>query len=435
MGRIKTIIAAVLAVVGIALLVSPYSPWSGAAPAFGEKALGLLKKCELPFLRPADETAGDVVEKRLMEIAGARCYEGQVRSGETLDMILRRAGASSSEAHSFVTEMRKVFDPRKVRPGDTYKIYLGGDGEVWKFAYRKSPVEIYEAEREGRAWATRKISIPIERRQASVAGVLENSLWESFSRAGADADLIMGFVDLFSWDIDFAHESQAGDEFRVIYEALYAEGQPIGNGRILAASYKDSGGFHHAFFYENGDSRGYYDLAGNSVKKSFLRAPLSFSRISSSFSRARLHPVSHVIKPHLGVDFAAPVGTPVWAVADGTVVSAGYQNGGGNTIGIRHAQSYETYYLHLSRFGKGIKTGTRVEQGQVIGYVGSTGVSTGPHLDYRVKKNGSWINPLKEKFTPGEPVPKTNLADFQAYAQSWILKLNVLPLRMEIARN
>ncbi len=433
MRRVKTTLLAILAVLGAVVLFGPLSPWSAVKPALGEGALSLLKRFELPSTKAADETAGDRVEKRVMEMVGARCSEGVIRNGETLETILRRSGASANEAFAFVTEMRKVFDPRKVKPGDTYRMYLDGDGELLKFSYRRSPVEIYEARREGKSWATSKVNVPIEKRQASIAGVLESSLWESFVRAGADADLIMGFADLFSWDVDFAHDSQQGDEFRVIYEVLYADGQPIGNGRILAASYKDHDHNHTAFYYDNGDSKGYYDLAGNSTKKTFLRAPLSFLRISSNFSYARLHPVTHVVKPHLGVDFAAPIGTPVWAVADGTVIAMGNHDGGGNTIAIRHAMSYETYYLHLDHYGRNVRPGARVEQGQVIGYVGMTGMATGPHLDYRVKKNGQWINPLKEKFTPGEPIPKAKFSDFKSWAQNWLEKLDGLPLRLEIA--
>jgi len=433
MRRAKTIILALLAVAGFVLLLSPPGLLPSAAPTIGENALALLKRIEMPSFKPADESAGEVVERRVMETVGARLVEGKVRSGETIEMILRRSGMSASQAYSFVNTMRTVFDPRKAQPGDQYRLWIDGEGEILKFNYKKSPVEIYEAERASRGWVARKLSIPIQKKQASIAGVLEGSLWESFSRAGGDAELIMGFVELFSWDIDFSHDSHAGDEFRVVYEVLYADGQPIGNGRILAASYRDNEGTHSAFYWNSPEVAGYFDMNGNSIRKNFLRMPLNFSRISSNFSYARLHPVSHVVKPHLGVDFAAPVGTPVWAVADGTVVSAGRENGGGNTVALRHAMSYETFYLHLDHFGKGVAPGARVEQGQVIGYVGVTGITTGPHLDYRVKKSGQWINPLREKFLPGQPVPKAKLDDYKSWVNGWMKKLGDLPLRLQIA--
>lgn len=435
MRRVKTLLLALLVVSGLVLLFMPSAFFSWVRPSMGADALSALKRFEVPSFRAADDTAADLVELRVMEMVGAKMVEGRIRQGETLDVVLKRCGVSSGDAHDLVAAIRPVFDPRKVRPGDTYRVWKDNDGEVIKVNYKRSPIEIYEAERQGESWATKKLFVPIEKKEASVAGVLEGSLWESFARSGANADLIMGFVDLFSWDIDFAHESQPGDQFRVVYEVLYADGQPIGNGRILAASYRDDGGYHHAFYYETADAKGYYDLKGNSVKKSFLRSPLSFTRVSSNFSYARLHPVTHKVKPHLGVDFAAPRGTPVWAVADGTVVRTGNYDGGGNTVAIKHAMGYETYYLHLERYGANVKPGARVEQGQVIGYVGSTGVSTGPHLDYRVKKNGGWVNPLKEQFTPGLPIPKTKITEFKGFAEEWMKKLDAIPQKQEIARS
>lgn len=433
MRRVKTIVLAVLALCCFAVLVSPMGVGSDASPSLGSEALALLKRIEVPSFKPADENAAEVVERRVMELAGARLSEGVIRNGDTLDIILRRTGMSSSQSHAFVTSLHKVFDTRRVRSGDTYRLWTDNDGEVLKFGYKRSPVEIYEAEKDKSGWVAKKVSVPIDKKQASVAGVLQGSLWESFARAGADADLIMGFVDLFSWDIDFAHDSHAGDEFRVIYEVLYADGQPIGNGRILAATYKDNEETHSAVYWNSSEVSGYFDLKGNSIRKSFLRAPLSFNRVTSNFSHARLHPVTHKVRPHLGVDFAAPTGTPVWAVADGTVIKIGRGGGGGNEVGLRHAQSYETYYLHLDRFGKGITVGTRVEQGQVIGYVGSTGLSTGPHLDYRVKRGGQWVNPLKEKFTPGQPVPPASIAEYKTWAADWQKKLQNLPVGLQVA--
>lgn len=433
MRRAKTIILALLAVVGVLLILSPAGYFRSAAPRFGSEAMGLLKRLELPSFRAADETAGEVVARKVMETVGGRLVEGVIRNGETLDMVLRRAGIGSNLSYAFTTAIRPVFDPRKVRASDEYRLWLDADGDIMKFHYKRSPIEIYEAERAKSGWVAHKVAVPIEKKEETLAGVLEGSLWEAFSRAGANGDLIMSFADLFSWDIDFAHDSQPGDEFRVVYEALYADGKRIGNGRILAASYKDSEHTHTAVYWNSGELAGYFDGGGNSIRKSFLRSPVNFLRISSNFSYARLHPVSHVVKPHLGVDFAAPIGTPVWAVADGTVTRAGFEGGGGNTISIRHAMGYETYYLHLSKFGKNVTTGARVEQGQVIGYVGSTGTSTGPHLDYRVRRNGQWVNPLREKFAPGEPVPPSRLAEYKTWAAEWSKKLEALPTRVQVA--
>ena len=294
-------------------------------------------------------------------------------------------------------------------------------------------MEIYEADWTGKDWRVVRVNVPVERREAVISGDVTGSLWESFARAGADPDLIMSFVDLFGWDVDFAHESQPGDQFRVVYQVLYADGQPVGNGRILAASYRDSNEAHYAVYWESGKTKGYFDQKGQSVRKSFLRSPVNFNRISSNFSYRRLHPVTRDVRPHMGVDFAAPIGTPVWAVADGTVMFVGASGGSGRMISIRHAQGYETSYLHLSRFASSVRAGGRVSQGNVIGYVGSTGTSTGPHLDFRVKKDGRWVNPLKEKYLPGTPVASDEMARYRQWAGEWMDRLAALPVDIKVA--
>jgi murein DD-endopeptidase MepM/ murein hydrolase activator NlpD len=239
-------------------------------------------------------------------------------------------------------------------------------------------------------------------------------------RAGESDTLTLAFAELFAWDIDFAHELQPGDSFRLVVEKIYRDRRFVQYGRILAAEYRQSDGTHQAYFFPWPDARGeYYTAEGRSVRASFLRSPISYTRISSGFSGARLHPVLRTVRPHLGVDFAAPAGTPVWAPADGVVLARGRDDAGGNRIALRHGGGYETHYLHLSRFAAGIMVGSRVRQKEVIGYVGSTGLSTGPHLDYRVRRGGAWVNPVKEAFPRAEQLPPQFAAEFAEY-RTWL---------------
>jgi murein DD-endopeptidase MepM/ murein hydrolase activator NlpD len=261
-----------------------------------------------------------------------------------------------------------------------------------------------------------------------VRGTIRSSLYEAMDRAGEGDALTGAFADLLAWDIDFAHELQPGDTFRAVVEKVYRDGRFVQYGRILAAEYHDAGGVHRAYFFPWPDARGdWYGADGRSVRASFLRSPISYTRISSGFSGARLHPVLNVVRPHLGVDYAAPEGTPVWAPADGTVTALRRGGEGGNEVVLRHGGGYESHYLHLSRFAAGLRVGDRVRQKEVLGYVGATGLATGPHLDYRVQRNGRWVNPVTESFPRGEELPTALLARF-AEQRSWLDGETITPL-------
>lgn len=399
---------------------------------FDDSSLTTLSAISMPTCAGADENISLRLEEGAKRTLKARVTKGEISRGDTLDVIARRAGVSPNRSQSFTSALRPVLDPRQMRLGDDYTFWTAPDGEVLRFEYQKSPVEIIRGDLSGDSWVVKKVNVPIERVEATISGTLEGSLWNSFIEAGADADLIMAFADLFAWDVDFTHESQPGDQFRAVYERLYVDGKFIGNGRIKAASYKDRDETHFAFYF-TGVTTGYYDLKGNNIRKSFLRSPLDFTRVTSNFSSARRHPVTHEVKPHYGVDFGAPTGTPVKAVADGSVSFAGANGGAGKMITLRHAMGYESSYLHLSGYGKGIRSGARVDQGQVIGYVGATGLATGPHLDYRLRINGSWVNPLKHKFEPGPPVAASDRPAFEAGSKEWIAVLDRMPLLGAVA--
>ncbi|PLX44024.1 MAG: hypothetical protein C0609_06580 [Deltaproteobacteria bacterium] len=421
-------LTAVVAAVG-----RPDRLFSTPVPVFDDAASEKLSLLSEPIALPAGEAFTQKLNEESRELLGLVYTEGELKSHETLDSLLRKEGVENTAIFNFARALTPVLDPRTMRPGDRYGILTDPEGSLLSFEYSRSPVEKYRADLSAEGWKCEEVEVEVTHERARTDGILAGSLWESFTRTGADADLIMAFVELFGWDIDFAHESQPGDEFRVIYEKLYADGVFVGNGRIIAASYKDSEETHYAFYYAAEKSKGYYDIDGNNVRKSFLRSPLKFSRISSKFSYNRKHPVTKKVQPHMGVDYAASVGTPVWAVADGTVTFAGRKGPNGKMITLRHARGYETFYLHLSRFAKGIKTGRKVDQGQTIGYVGSTGRATGPHLDYRLKQNGKWVNPLRHKYKPGPPVDKENKDGFNAVAKTLLAELEDVKLPAQLA--
>ncbi|OGD21090.1 MAG: hypothetical protein A2Y69_13715 [Candidatus Aminicenantes bacterium RBG_13_59_9] len=256
---------------------------------------------------------------------------------------------------------------------------------------------------------------PVEIAVRMIWGTIEESPILAFNELGEGDLLALNFADLFGWDVDFYIDLRQGDAFKVIFEKRYLEGRFIGYGQVLAAEFTNQGRVLQAYAYVPPGSRklGFYDSAGKSMEKEFRRSPLKWARITSRFSSSRLHPIHKVYRAHYGVDYAAHVGAPAQATADGTVVFAGWNGASGRMVRIRHKNAYETMYLHLQSFGPGIHTGARVKSGDIVGYVGTSGDSTGPHLDYRITRNGSYLNPLSAKFDPVEPLREENLADFK----------------------
>ena len=391
-----------------------------------------------PFTPSIDDTFSSQIDGKIYSLRGLRREEGEMERGQTLDQVLRRAGLEAREAQAFTQALRAVFDPRRARTGDKYELLVDGRGRLSQFVYRRGPMEIYRAdalpEGEGAGWKVERVLVPIEHREVEVAGRISDSLYASFLEAGGDADLVMAFVELFSWDVDFSRETREGDQFRVICDRLFVDGEPVGNGRIFAARYQGVRGTHTALYYRSKSVEGYFDPEGRSIRKSFLRSPLKFTRVSSSFNKARLHPILDIVRPHNGVDYAASAGTPVRSVADGTLIDAGWRGGAGKAVTIRHTRGYETSYNHLSRFGSGARAGARVKQGDVIGFVGETGLATGPHLDFRVKKNGVWVDPQKEKYVAGDPIPPREREAYRALLQKWLQRLDSIVSPVQVAR-
>ena len=348
---------------------------------------------------------------------------GTLGKKRTFQDALAALGVARDRVVEIVQALRPHLDFRRLQPHDALEVHHDPSGDPVKFVYRQSPVDVVEATREGDAWTASRLDVPVDRRVVVVAGTLRDNLFESVERLGEQAPLVLDFAEIFAWDFDFAADAQPGDRFRMLVEKVYTGDQFVRYDRILAAEYESEGRAHVAIHFKDKDASGYYTPAGESLRRAFLKSPLEFTRISSAFSRGRRHPILGGVRPHLAVDYAAPAGTPVWAVADGTVEYAGYKGGNGNTVIVRHRANFKTMYNHLSRFGKGIRAGAAVRQRQTIGYVGSTGLSTGPHLDYRVIKDGRFVNPLKQTFLPGVPISSGNRQTFAEARDSLLARL------------
>lgn len=344
-------------------------------------------------------------------LAPLKVLEGRITRNATLGGLLRDT-LSPEGVHELVAAARPAYDLARLSVGHPFGATFGPDGLLAAFTYGIDELRTLKVtRREGRYEAevlTRAYDVRVE----TVSGVVVSSLFGAVEDAGEQDQLAVDLAEIFAWDVDFNTELQRGDSFRVAVEKLYLDGKHVGYAKIHAAELLRGDRRLQAVRFEGRQETGYYAPDGNPLRKAFLRSPLRFTRISSGFTHARFHPILKTMRPHLGVDYAAPVGTPVRAAGGGVVTLAGWSGGYGKTVKIRHPNGYETLYGHLSRIG--VKPGQRVEQAQVIGAVGTTGRSTGPHLDYRMIKDGSFVNPLKLKSPPASPVPAAERAAFDA---------------------
>ena len=326
----------------------------------------------------------------------------RVQAGETLSGILHRHGLTNKQWRDIQPFLKKNPELSAIREGGRYYAFRN-DTALCYFAYKlnRRETRIVSLLDSFYLWHD-TLPLIIERRKAEFT--ITSSLWQAITDKNLPVELALELSEIYAWTINF-FALQPGDSVRVLYDEQFVEGSRIGIGRIYAAHFYHGKKWLPAYYLDDKKASGYFDDEGKSLRKTFLKAPLNYKRISSHFSYARKHPVYHVVRPHTGVDYAAPAGTPVVALGDGVVTFRAYKGGGGNTIRIRHNSTYETGYLHLSKYAKGLKVGQYVKQGEVIGYVGSTGASTGPHLDFRVWKNGTPVNPLTLDSPSAEPVP------------------------------
>jgi murein DD-endopeptidase MepM/ murein hydrolase activator NlpD len=340
-------------------------------------------------------------------------FRGRVKKNETLTDILLPHGVSYKDIYNLSLASKGKFNLRKINYGKDYVIYTQEDSipKVDYFVYLSDPVNytVFDLRDSMNIYSAAKDVVV---RENQVAGVIEFSLYETLSEANTDIQLALKLSEVFAWQIDF-FALQKGDLFKVVFEEEYVDDKFFRIGKIKAAYFNHKNSDYYGFYFRQDDKDDYFDEENNSLYKDFLKAPLKFSRISSRYSRSRYHPILKRYRPHLGIDYAAPTGTPIQSVGDGVVVTKKYQKGGaGRYLKIKHNGTYTSGYMHLSRYAKGINVGSKVRQGDIIGYVGSSGLSTGPHLDFRFWKNGSPVNYLNIEFPSSHPVKEENVADF-----------------------
>ncbi len=363
-------------------------------------------------------------------------HSGEIRKNSSFSDVMTACGATHQQVHDIVREAKEVYDLGRIQPGQKYEIFNGDDGSIEKIRLSTTDETAYvEIACSHEGINVERIEYPYEITVREASGLITQSLFASIIEQELPQALGAMLVEIYAWDIDFFTEIRKNDYFRVIYEERRMLDGPdheerTGIGDIIAAEFNTSGESRYCFLFNNNDEYDdYFDYDGKSLRKQLLRAPLKYSRISSGFNKRRFHPVLHSYAPHLGIDYAAPTGTPVQSTGDGTVMTASRTRANGNYVKIRHNNSYISYYLHLSKFGKGIKSGVKVKQGQTIGYVGATGYATGPHLDYRVKKNGRFVNPRNLKLPPAKPVSSEKMAAFTARRDSLVATMRAVPVR------
>jgi len=337
-----------------------------------------------------------------------------IEDGDTLDSVLLSGGLTNGESATLTRSFGQSVDVRRLRPGNLVRFHYDARHAIDSVELKINGWGEIDALRTDGAFTVTPRQAEQHDVDTTVSATIESSLYEAVRNAGETPQLVQQLVDVFQWDVDF-FALRKGDSFSVVVKKKYAGSDLVGYGPIVAARFTHDGNTYEAFRHELPDGHaGYYARTGSPLRKQFLRAPLQFTRITSGFSQHRFHPLLHYFRPHHGVDYGAPVGTPVMTTADGVVVEAAYNRGEGNYIKVRHTSRIETMYLHLSRFAKNIRRGARVNQGDVIGYVGMTGLATGPHLDYRVSDNGTWLNPLQLKSITADPLGGAQLTQFRA---------------------
>lgn len=357
-------------------------------------------------------------------------FKKEILTGSTFSILAGQSGIATSTANAILASAKGVYDLARITAGKQIAlVYDAASGELEEL--------IYEIDKEDKlvvknvstttaeAWEAALVPIEYTVEIDKAKGVIESSLYETIVNQGLDERLALALAETFAWQIDFAAQIQKGDSFKVIYEKKYREGAYDHPGKIIAAEFINAGERFRGFYFQGQETKaGYYDEEGNSVQKVFLKAPLQYKYISSGFSYKRFNPILKTFTAHRGIDYAAPQGTPVVTVGDGTVVESGWKGYYGIMVKVRHNETYSTVYGHFSSIAKGIKIGTRVKQGQIVGYVGSTGLSTGPHLHYEMHKFGNLTNPFTEKIPAGEPVKESDLQAFREVRDRYQAELN-----------
>jgi len=405
------------AAAAVVTTVEPVLPAVGETPA-SDPALALERNSN-PGVEAATEPAA--------------VHEFTVRSGDTLERIFRRVGVDPADAY-LASRQEETRILNRLHPGKSLRLAVDADGRLQELLYEVDLATRLRVARsaEGDAFSVETKTREFETRLRYVSGVIDSSLFDAGQRAGLADPVIMQLVEIFGWDIDFVLDLRDSDSFAVVYEEDFWRGHKVANGTVVAAEFINRGNRVRAVRHVDADGHAhYYSPDGENMRKAFLRTPVEFSRISSRFGR-RHHPVLNRMRMHNGVDYAAPAGTPVRATADGRIVHRGRKGGYGNAVVIRHGGSYSTLYAHLSRFKSGLRNGDRVRQGDVIGYIGSTGLATGPHLHYEFRVNGAHANPLNFKQPKAEPIPAKYRSAFLQQAGVWETRLDLVARREDV---
>ncbi|MEJ2430790.1 MAG: M23 family metallopeptidase [Deltaproteobacteria bacterium] len=344
-----------------------------------------------------------------------RSVTHSIERGDSLYQVLVSHGVEVWEVGELLAGCKSLNELQRLKPGELLNLFFRGDSQqLIKVRYQETDGKVLTLALGDHGWITSRYTEPLVVTPALARGTIKGSLYQSAIDQNIDFELALELADIFAWDIDFFVDLRPGDNYEFLYEQKYEAGKLVGNGRITAVHFYNDSIRHLAYYYKvPGRTADYYDRKGKSLRKQFLKSPLRYSRISSGYSRRRLHPILKIYRPHPGIDYAAPIGTPVATVGDGRVIFRGWKNGYGRCITIRHNNRYTTTYGHLSRYAPRSKVGSVVKQGEVIGYVGASGLATGPHLDFRMKKDGSFVNPLKERFPAALPVPESCMEDFR----------------------
>jgi hypothetical protein len=378
---IPTVLAALVLAFGV-ILISSKKPIL-LDEDFGQNADSL----------PAEEINIDII------------FTGEISKNSSLYAELLNLELDQTMVADLTSRFSQMYNLKRSQPGDNFKVFLDPQNDVVAFEYVSGDLKRYRLDREGDGFIESVSDVGLDRVIKSASGEVVTSLWEALQPMLPDMNLFFDMVEIFGWEIDFLTEPRVGDSFNMIFEIYEKDGEFVKTGRILAVEYVLEGSSHKAFLFTDPTGyQDYYDENGYSLRKALLKSPLNYRRISSTFSWKRLHPIYKIYRPHLGVDYAAPIGTPIVASGDGYVSYKGTKKGFGNYLEIKHSYNFVTCYGHLRNFARGVSKGRRVVQGQVIGYVGNTGESTGPHLDYRVRRKGKYINPLKMTIPAAMPV-------------------------------
>lgn len=394
---------------------------------YGSMAHAQLQLTDHPF----------ITEKLILEPMPLTRKSHVIKKNSSVHESLTGIGLSSKDVYDIVEATKESYDLSNIPSQTVFEVARLPDGNIANITFILGTLQKLRVSFSHQAWASEFIQIPTTTQVVQYSGYVKDSFWSSGAEANLPPYLIVSFAEVFAWQVDFSREVRNGDRWQFSIEQIMAEGKPVGWGNILFAEYVNQGESYKAYYYENeeADVAGHFDEKGESLRKVFLKSPLKFGRISSRFTRKRFHPVQKRYKPHLGVDYAAPTGTPIRVVGDGRITKIGRYGGAGKMIVVKHVSSYTTKYLHMSRFAPGLRVGSKVRQSQVIGYVGTTGLSTGPHLHFELHELGRVVDPLRVNLPSSDPIPKTLLPSYFTFVQQMDRKLASVDISKELEQN